>query len=560
MHPIFDTRRHLIPFRGTLLPQIFTDTLVIGAGAAGLRAAIEAARHGDVILCCKQGREASSTAWAQGGIAGVLTKEDSLQGHIDDTMEAGAGLCDARIVRRVVEQAPERIQELVEWGMRLDRTDDGELAFGLEGGHSAKRIVHAGGDATGHELIRCLWERARATGALRIFERCFALDLLTAGDAAGAPCMGAITHHAKYGLQLIWARATVIASGGAGAVWRETTNPPACTGDGIAMAYRAGAGVSDMAFMQFHPTTLYIAGSTRSLISEAVRGEGATLVDRSGHRIMEGVHERGDLAPRDVVSRAIVQRLASTGGTHVYLDARRIPDFDARFPSVASHLRRFELDPGQNLIPVQPAAHYLIGGVRVDEAGRSDVPGLYAVGEASCSGLHGANRLASNSLLEGLVYGQVAGAACEEMRCAENGWGVRPPEAPIRIVSEIPSSDRGELDLTDVRTSLRSVMWRNVGVLRAGSRLADVCEMFDFWARYSMDKVLDDPAGWETQNMLLLGALASRSALWREESRGCHARADAPETSDAFHAHDLWRRGEDSPRTIPVDAALPTGG
>jgi L-aspartate oxidase len=272
---------------------------------------------------------------------------------------------------------------------------------------------------------------------------------------------------------------------------------------------------------------------------------------------MQGVHELADLAPRDVVSRAIVEHLARVGESNVFLDARSVPRFAQRFPGIAEQLSRFELDPARDLIPVNPAAHYLVGGVRADLQARTDVPGLYAIGEASSSGLHGANRLASNSLLEGLVFGEIAGAVCAEMRADRNAWGVRPPTPPVRVVSDIPSSDRGELDLSDVRSSLRSVMWRNVGVQRSGARLADVVEMFDFWARYSLDKVLETPDGWETQNMLLVGALVARSALWRQESRGCHARSDEPAPKSAFLVHDLWRRGREGPATSPVAAAAP---
>ena len=547
MHELLSDRRYLIPFRGLLLPQIFTDTLVIGAGSAGLRAAIAAAAHGDVIVTGKSEETACASAWAQGGIAGAITGDDSTSAHLRDTLEAGAGLCDEPAARRIIESGPERVGELIDWGCAFDRDASGELALAREGGHSAARIARADGDATGREIQRTLWKKARSTDGIRFFGECFALDLLTAGDGSGAPCMGAITHHPRYGLQMIWARATILASGGSGELWRETTNPPGAAGDGLAMAYRAGASLADMAFMQFHPTTLYLAGASRSLISEAVRGEGASLVDRAGRRIMAGVHELGDLAPRDVVSKAIARHLAESGETSAYLDAREIDDFGSRFPHIAERLARFELDASRDLIPVRPAAHYMIGGVRTDREGRTDVPGLYAAGEAAATGLHGANRLASNSLLESLATGASAGAACVEMRSGDNAWGVAARQAPVGINSEIPSSDRGELDVEDVRTSLRSVMWRHVGLRRTGAALRDVGEMIDFWARYTLDKVFDDRRGWETQNMLLAAALVARSAVWREESRGCHERADFPQTRDEFRAHDLWRRGADRP-------------
>ncbi len=552
MDEVFDSRRYLIPFRGSLLPHVFTDTLVIGAGVAGFRAALAAAEHGEVILLSKGDVTESNTSWAQGGVAGVLSGEDSVDSHVADTMTAGAGLCDEPAVRAVVSASRERIEELLGWGLRADVDEAGRLLLAREGGHSVPRIAHAGGDATGWEFTRCLSARVRSEPLVRVFDHCFGLDLITPTDAAGSPCMGAITHHPKYGLQIIWARATVLASGGAGLLWRETTNSPVCTGDGLAMAYRAGASLADMAFMQFHPTTLYIAGSSRSLISEAVRGEGALLVDRSENRFMVGEHELAELAPRDVVSRAILNHLARTGETHVFLDARGVSNFAERFPGVAKALAKFELDGSRDLIPVHPAAHYTVGGVRADLDGRTNVPGLYVAGEAASTGLHGANRLASNSLLEGLVCGARAGAAAQEMRGQENGWGVAPRSGPAQVISDIPLSARGELDLEDVRSSIRSVMWRNVGVHRAGAKLGDVVEMFDFWGRYTLDKIFDAPGGWETQNMLLTGALAARSALWRRESRGCHWRADFPEKSAEFAAHDLLTRGEGEVRAEPV--------
>lgn len=572
MDPIFDQRRYLIPFRSGLLPAIFADTLVIGGGVAGLRAALAASEHGDTILLSKGEFKNTNTAWAQGGIAGVLDPSDTVEAHVRDTLTAGAGLCDVDVVNHVIGRGPAALREMLDWGLKLDRTPEGEVALGREGGHSASRIVHAHGDATGRELERCLLERARAAtkkSGLRIFEHCFSLDLLTPSPEPGSPVMGAITHHPKYGLQVIWAKATILATGGGGVLYRETTNPNLATADGVAMAYRAGAKVADLSFFQFHPTTLYLPGAARHLITEAVRGEGAHLLDASGFRFMVDKHPLAELAPRDIVARSIVQQIAKQGGANVWLDCRHIPAFDERFPGIGALLKRFDLDPAKQLIPVHPAAHYMIGGVQTDLCGRTSVPGLYAVGEVACSGLHGANRLASNSLLEGLVLGATAGRAASEMRNGngDKGKGGNPPPsplprggggrpaawtgparpAPVPIVSDIRPSDHGEIDLSDVRSSLRSAMWRNVGIERTGAKLRDVKDMLNFWARYTLDKIFDDPHGWEVQNLLLVGALTARSAAWREESRGCHYRLDCLEPRNEFAVHDVWRRGEAGP-------------
>lgn len=553
MHRLFDERRYLIPFRSGLLPQIFTDTLVIGAGVAGLRAALASVASGagaEAIVLSKSAPEESNTAWAQGGIAAVMDEKggDSFESHVRDTLEVGAGLCDEPAVRAVIAGGPARIAELANWGMRFDLGPTGKVLLGQEGAHSHARILHADGDATGKELSRCLMERVRATPGIRVFLDCFALDLITPSGEPGAPVMGAITHHPRYGLQMIWAKTTVLASGGAGVVYRETTNPRIATADGVAMAYRAGAAVQDLAFIQFHPTTLYLAGRPRSLITEAVRGEGAYLLDQSGHRFMvmgSEAHPLAELAPRDAVSRAILRRVATHGGTHVFLDVRHIPEFRSRFPGIAALLSEVGLDPSKDLIPVNPAMHYFIGGVATDLEGRTSVPGLLAVGEVASTGLHGANRLASNSLLEGLVVGEAAGRAA-----AANAAKTLP--APVPIVSDIRPSDHGELDLADVKSSLRSAMWRNAGIERSGPRLDDALDMIDFWARYTLDKIFDGPEGWQTQNMLLAAALIARSAAWRKESRGAHWRSDCPEPRDEYRVHDRWRRGAGDAERVGV--------
>jgi L-aspartate oxidase len=530
------------------LPQIFCDTVVVGSGVAGLRTSIALADRSDVILIAKEALDLSNTSWAQGGIAAALSPEDTFDGHVADTLDAGAGLCEPEAVRTLVEQGADEVRRLLAWGMRVDRDDAGAPKLGLEGGHHHHRILHTDGDATGTELARCLIERARQAARLRIFDRCFALDILVDTRGGSRRAAGVLTWHPRHGLQILWARAVVLATGGCGQLWRETSNPRVATGDGVAMAWRAGATLADLEFMQFHPTTLYVAGAPRHLISEAVRGEGAQLVDRQGRSVMEGVHELGPLATRDIVSRAIIHHLARTGESHALLDARTMGSdgFRARFPGLARMLAGYGLDAGRDLVPVHPAAHYFVGGVRTDLDGRTDLPGLYACGEAAATGVHGANRLASNSLLEGLVFGARVAAAIE----ADDA----PQAGPFAIVHEVETTERGELDLSDIRSSLRSAMWRNVGIERAGARMQDVLGMFDFWNRYALERVFDAPEGWELQNMLTLGRLITQAALARTESRGTHARSDFPGTADALRCHLLWKRDTPAPARAEVGA------
>ena len=557
MNPLFTERRYLIPFRSRLLPQIFCDTLVIGTGIAGLRAALEAANDGEVIVLSKTELPQSSTYLAQGGIAAIISKADTFEEHIQDTLKAGAELCDESAVRQAVESAPRAIEQLRQWGMRFDINEDtGQPMLGREGAHRHPRILHSDGDATGREIVRCLGRQVRSNPSIRLFEECFALDLLTARDGNSDRVYGANTYHPQHGLQMIWASATILATGGIGQIFRETTNSPVATGDGMAMAYRAGAAIADMCFVQFHPTTLYIAGAERSLISEAVRGEGAYLVNSQGIRFMLDVSEQAELAPRDVVSRAISRHLAESGETHVFLDTRHFAPgfFKKRFPGIHEQLRRFDIDPENDLIPVKPSAHYAMGGVWVDKDARSTLPGLYACGEGACTGLHGANRLASNSLLEGLVFGEVAGKASVHER-ANGGASVVP--MPHKVISDIRPSDRSELDLKDVRSSLQAATLRHLGTIRNVAGISQMREMLNFWARYTLDKIFDEPFAWETQNMLLTAYLVCRSASWRKESRGAHAVEEFDLPRDEYRVHDLWTKGADEPIRMPVSKERP---
>jgi L-aspartate oxidase len=387
---------------------------------------------------------------------------------------------------------------------------------------------------------------------IRVSEMSFVIDLLT----DQGQCVGALAL-IKGEINLIWAKRTIIASGGAGQLFRETTNPKIATADGHAMAYRAGAALQDMEMIQFHPTALYVAGASRALITEAVRGEGAYLVDRNGYRFMKDCHPMAELAPRDIVSRAIVQQIRKTNFTHVYLDVRHLPQepFKARFPQLAQLLEQFDINPSRDLIPVQPATHYMIGGVDCDVQGKTSLAGLYAVGEAGCSGLHGANRLASNSLLEGLAFGARAGTDAAK-------WAIsNEVKFPNHLEHRIAKSTKTELDLTDVKSSLRSIMWRNCAIERNSSRLEETREIIAFWSRYVMDKTFV-PAemgeevipGWELQNMLTVCFLITTAAYTRLESRGAHYRVDYPDRDDEhWRLHLLWKRPMETPIPAPVD-------
>lgn len=516
MDSLFGQRRYLSDFNATRMGNIVTDVLVVGGGVAGMRAALSAGESSQVILVCKRDLHESTTRYAQGGVAASLGGDDSPDAHFDDTMKVGSGANDPAAVRKLVAEGPALVRELIEWGLEVDR-DDGAPALGREGGHSRNRIVHARGDQTGAAIVDALATKTRSEAAIRIFENCFIIDLLVIDGC----CRGAVSYSPKYGHQLIWASSVVLASGGCGQVWRETTNPAVATGDGVAAAFRAGADVADMEFMQFHPTTLYVAGAARSLITEAIRGEGAYLVDRSGERFMRQYHPDGELAPRDVVSLSIHKHLTETRANCVYLDVRHLRSFELRFPHMDALCRSFQIDPAKDLIPVRPSAHYMIGGVLTDLGGRTSVSGLFACGEVACSGVHGANRMASNSLLEGLVFGAWAGANAAE--CARGCGGARVEQSAGHRNAP---SDRTLLDLEDIRHSLRSVMWRNVGITRRADRLEETAQILEFWAHYTLDKTFDSPSGWETVNQMTVARLVAAAALRREGSIGVHFRED----------------------------------
>lgn len=535
-------RRYLVPFDPKRVPHLFTDVLVIGGGIAGIRAALAVDPALRTVVVTKDSLQHSNSAYAQGGIAGVLDPLDDFASHVSDTLSAGKGLCHPDVVDLVIREAPERIRELAAFGAEFDQVD-GRMALTLEGGHSHARVAHALGDATGQEVMRAMNRRASEAEHIDLWQKTFTIDLLTCDGV----CRGALVWNPSHGRTFVWAKQTILCTGGAGAIYRETTNPQIATADGHALAFRAGCEVRDMEFMQFHPTVLYIAGSSRYLITEAVRGEGAHLVDCHGHRFMPDYSEAAELAPRDVVSQAITQQMARTAHPCVYLDLSHLnPEHvRRRFPHIRKVCAEFGLDLTADRVPVRPGAHYMIGGVTTDLDGRTNLPRLWAAGEVTSTGLHGANRLASNSLLEGVVFG---------LRCGQNASAAAQQQpddftAPrLRRVTH-PTSVTGDeqLDLTDLRNSLRSLMWRNVGISRNEQDLIAARQQLDFWANYVCRRDLNEPAGWELQNMMLVGRIMAAAALERRESRGVHARSDYPhmDENQVGHICITAGRGED---------------
>ncbi len=523
------TPRYLIDFHPKQLHHYFTDVLIIGGGLAGLRAANELAPAVRAIVVTKDQLQESNSNYAQGGIASVWDPEDRFEDHVQDTLAAGGNFCHPEIVDMVVREAPQRVEELIQWGTRFD-SHQGQLMLGREGGHSHHRILHALGDATGKEIMRAVIDRTRARNNIEIWERAFTIDLLTQDGR----CHGAIVAHNERAPMLVWAKQTILCTGGCGQVYRETTNPRVATGDGHALAYRAGAKIRDMEFMQFHPTVLYIAGSSRTLVTEAIRGAGAHLVDSNDYRFMSDYDERLELAPRDVVSQSIVMQMEKTRHPCVYLSLKHLDADQVRveFPGFAASCTKFGLDATRDPIPVRPGAHYMIGGVEVDAFGRTSVAGLWAAGEVTSSGLHGANRLASNSLLEGLVFGvragQLAGQAAQQ---AADDYRAQPISSQRNYRLSEP------LDIADIRNSVQSLMWRLVGVQRRADRLSEALQQIQAYSRYVLPHAFDTLEGWELQNLLTISHLMCEAALARTESRGVHMRTDYPGTDDSH-----WRQ------------------
>ena len=523
--------RYLVPFHPKRHPHFFTDVLILGGGMAGLRAALAVDPSLQVLVICKAGLNNSNSVNAQGGIAAVWAETDTPKEHIEDTLVAGGKLCDRNVVEHVVRKGPEEIRRLIELGTQFDKMPNGNVLLGREGGHRSDRILHAHGDATGREIIRALTEEIQKRTNIRIWENTFALDLLTSGGC----CRGAIVYWKKHDeKELVWAKQTILATGGIGQIYRETTNPDVATGDGIAMAQRAGAVIRDMEFVQFHPTVLYIAGSSRSLISEAMRGEGAMLVDRRGYRFMADYDSRSELAPRDVVSRSITRQMEKTSAPNVFLDLTHKPAdwIYARFPGITASCKQFGIDVAKDRIPVRPGAHYSMGGVVVDLDGRTSLDGLWAIGEVSSTGLHGANRLASNSLLEAVVYGESAGRLASGVaQTMTDDYQVDSIEnKPLTLVG-VPGQS---FDLADIRNALKSLLWRNAGVVRNEIGLSDALSDIEGWSRYVFARQFDSIEGWELQNMLTVARLVLEGAFNRRETRGSHNRSDFPGTEHSL--------------------------
>ena len=511
-------------------PQVIsTDFLILGAGVAGLRAGIELSRHGRVIMVAKGGPQDNNSFYAQGGVAVALSEEDDVVLHFTDTLKAGHQLCSRPATKILVEEGPSRIHELIEWGAKFDMVD-GKLAFTREGAHSRHRVLRAGGDATGSEMVRALSVKTQSLENLTWMGNHFAVELwIQDGRCWGASILDELNGT----LKVIRASATLLVTGGAGQVYARTTNPSNATGDGIAMAFRAGAILEDMEFVQFHPTALYLPSSPPFLLSEALRGEGGILRNNRCERFMRHYHRSQELAPRDIVSRAIWTEMQRTKARHVYLDVTHLGTtfLKERFPTIYSTCLRYDIDMTEEWIPVSPSAHYFMGGVKTDLHGASNLPGLFAAGEVACSGVHGANRLASNSLLEGLVFGYRAAQAASSFSATGSSPTVWEASLPRKSLGRAMTTQ----DVEKIRNSLRRLMWSKVGLVRTGDSLHKAVDQIQQWSQKLSAAPFNRP-GLETRNMVQVGQCIAQAAVWRVNSVGAHYREDFP-----FYKGSEWK-------------------
>lgn len=526
------------------------DYAVVGSGVAGLRAAIELSQSGSVLVLTKSDLGDSATAWAQGGIAVALSDEDEITLHQQDTIKAGDGLCRTDAVALLVEEGPKYITELIEWGTEFDRSGT-KLAFTREAAHSRSRILHAHGDSTGREISRALLSRAHSIPHLHLRAHAFTTELIV---ESGAVVGLRFIDDLDGSLHEVRAAAVLLATGGVGQLYRENTNPEVATGDGMAIAYDAGAALSDVEFMQFHPTALAVKGAPRFLLSEALRNDGAILRNIHLERFMKRYHEAQEVAPREIVARAIVSEMHRTNSEHVYLDMTAKPEgfVEKRFPRISATCMSYGVDLARDVAPVCPAAHYMIGGVKTDLWGRTSLPGLYAAGETAGSGVHGANRLASNSLLEGLVFGARSGQAMrkdapvKKKHAASLPGSVapKPGDAPQPHTHNNSTTHSPSETLNPALVKIRDIMWRMAGILRSGKELTAAIEQLQSLALPEANA--HDRAAFELLNMHALALVIARSALARHESRGSHYRSDFPyRDDDNFAKHSIAQKGKE---------------
>jgi L-aspartate oxidase len=539
--------RHLLEVDLRSIPAYRFDVVVVGGGVAGGNAALHAAHAGKTVaIISKADSVTTNTNMAQGGMAAVMTDGDSFASHIEDTIKVGSGLCDVATVERVVYGGPSAVENLLAMGATFDSLSDGTLDCSREGGHKHARVVHANGDATGREIQRVINASLEASDAITIFRNTFALDIVTAQGEA----YGLLARSSSGSIVLFTAGQIILATGGGGQLYRETTNPTIATADGVAMGYRAGGTVRDMEFFQFHPTCLYIAGAARVLISEIVRGHGGVLRDRNGKRFMPEAHIDAELAPRDVVSRAAFRQMILTNDTNVYLDLSEVDsDPHVLFPGISKMCNFFGIDIAKDPVPVRPGAHYMVGGLQVDEVGRTTTPGVWAVGECASSGLHGANRMGSNSLLEGMVLGEIAGRGAAESVVKRK----RRPDRLLRRTIDHPPEGI-HLGISDLVYSLKSMMWRQMGLERNENDLLEAREHISFWFDAARRLAPSEPRAWELINMLTVASIATEGAIQRKESRGVHFRTDFLDV--AAPEHSLMRPTMVDECTIEADASL----